>query len=34
VGVMGLMLVLSNVVPIMGDMFKQLGNRMLVILGV
>jgi flagellar biosynthetic protein FliR len=34
VGVMGLMLVLSNVVPIMGDMFKHLGNRMLEILGV
>ncbi len=34
VGLMGLMLVLSNVVPIMGDMFKQLGNRMLIIMGV
>jgi flagellar biosynthesis protein FliR len=34
VGVMGLMLVLSAVVPLMGDMFHQLGNRMLQILGV
>jgi flagellar biosynthesis protein FliR len=34
VGVMGLMLVFSSVVPIMGDMFHNLGNRMLEILGV
>ncbi len=34
VGVMGLMLVMSNIVPIMGEMFKQIGNRMIAILGV
>ncbi len=34
VGVMGLALVMGSIVPLMGDLFDQIGNRMLQILGV